>query len=338
MYFSIKKMKKFLFKCEEKDKNKRIDKFLYENIVTAIKNISRGKVQELIKTNLLKKNNVIFNDSSYRIKNGDVLEIEVEDEEKKLTSKNIDLDIVYEDNDLIVLNKQAGITTHAGAGNFDDTLVNALLYHCGDNLSNIDDPTRPGIVHRLDKDTSGLMVVAKNNDSHIILKEQIEKRVLKRVYNAIIWGNILPKNGIIDGYITRCKNNRLKMELSKSNDNTEGKYSLTHYKTLKEYGNIASLMECKLDTGRTHQIRVHFSSRKHPIIGDRVYGGNLRKIAGNTDKLDNKTFIETFPRQALYSKSIQFIHPTTKEILFFEVEAPEDFRKLVNNIEALTGC
>lgn len=328
-------MKKFLFICNKGEDEIRIDKFVHNNIVKNdnYKTLSRRKIQEFIKGSMLKKNNKVFNDNTYKIKTGDIVEIEIyENKEIKPEKQNIPLNIVYEDDDLLIINKQAGLITHPGAGNYDNTLVNALLFYCGDNLSNINNPIRPGIVHRLDKDTTGLMVVAKNNHTHEILKQQLKDRILKRKYNAIIWGNIVPPQGIIEGYINRCKTNRLKMELTK--DNT-GKYSLTNYKILENYGSVASLVECELDTGRTHQIRVHFSSKKHPLIGDYNYGGNLRKIKDEENKY--KTFIEQFPRQALHSKVIKFIHPRTQKEMFFESDLPQDMKDLINNLKLLNN-
>lgn len=352
-------MKKLLFNYQN-NCEKRIDKFIQENIDTIqdLKNISRNQIQEIIKNNKVKKNGITINNPSQKLKMNDIVEIEIEEiKEAVIKAKKIDLEIVYEDEDLIVINKQAGLTTHPGAGNNEDTLVNALLYHCGNNLSDFGDQNRRGIVHRLDKDTSGLMVVAKNNFSHELLKKQLENRTLKRIYNAVIWGNIIPEQGIIDGYIRRNKNNRLKMEMIKNqaeikhnlinnnykyeieeHDNKDekiGRYSKTNYKTLKKYLNIASLIECKLDTGRTHQIRVHFSSKNHPLIGDQTYGGNFRKIAGNTN--ENKQFIENFPRQALHSRTIKFIHPRTKQDLQFDSELPIDIKLLIQNLEKITN-
>lgn len=323
-------MKKILLTCTEESIDKRLDKFIIDEInkINEYKNIlSRNKIQELIKNSFIKKNKTICNDISCKVKKDDIIEVVlINKEEIKLEEKNIYLNILYEDNDLLIINKQAGLTVHPGAGNFNNTLVNALLYHCKNNLSTIGGEFRPGIVHRLDKDTTGVMVIAKNNFSHINLKEQLEKRILQRVYNAIIWGNIYPENGEIDGYINRYENNRLKMKLN-TIDNF-GKYSLTHYKTIEKYGNIATLMECKLETGRTHQIRVHFSTKKHPLMGDLLYGGHSRKIPGIYNEYKN--FIDDFPRQALHSKSITLIHPRTKKEIHIDTNLPNDMKLLIN--------
>ena len=315
-------MKSIILVCDEN--SVRLDKFIFDKLQNEY-GFSRNRIQNIIKSGLLKKDDNVFFDNSYKTKIGDIFNIIIDDvKESKLEEKDIKLNIVYEDSDLLVINKQAGLTTHPGAGNYDNTLVNALLYHCKNNLSGVGGVLRPGIVHRLDKDTTGLMVVAKNDKSHNFLKKQLEDRTLKRTYNAIIWGCMLPPNGFIDGHIERSKKNRLKMILTENS----GRYSLTNYKTLEKFSTIASLIECKLDTGRTHQIRVHFSAHKHPLIGDQLYGGNVRKISGEKNQF--KTFVENFPRQALHSKTISFIHPTTKKEMFFESNLPEDMKELLD--------
>ncbi len=313
---------------------KRVDKFLFEEISkNYYSNISRNIIKNQIKNGFLKKNNIIFNDPSYIINQNDTFEIELNNHKNKdLEAKKIELDIIYEDEYLSVINKQADLSTHPGAGNSEYTLVNALIEIYGKNLSDIGGNDRPGIVHRLDKDTTGLLVIAKNNYVHEKLKEQLENRMLKRKYNAIIWGNVIPSNGFIEGFISRNKTNRLKMVLGNS-----GRYSKTNYRTLEKYLNIASLVECELDTGRTHQIRVHFSSKKHPVIGDKLYGGNTRKISSQYFKIENyknKEYIESFTRQALHSKAISFIHPITNKQMLFETDLPKDIKKLIENLKS----
>lgn len=319
-------MKNFSIKIKENQNcGIRLDKFIYDKLPDQeMNNFSRTRIQDLIKNGNLKKDNQIFTTLSYKTKLDDEFSLDLpEPKETTIEEKNIKLDILFEDENMLVINKQAGLTTHPGAGNSDNTLVNALLYHCKGNLSGVGGVLRPGIVHRLDKDTSGLMVVAKNDVSHYSLSEQIQTRVFERHYNAIIWGNIFPKNGKIEGYIDRSKTNRLKMEMT----NSSGKYSCTNYSTIKEFGNIASLIDCKLDTGRTHQIRVHFSNKKHPLIGDQLYGFKGKKLKNGT--LENQEFIENFPRQALHSKTIDFYHPITKEKMHFESELPSDMKELI---------
>lgn len=319
-------MKNFSIKIKENQNcNIRLDKFIYDSLPNKEKDaFSRTRIQDLIKNGNLKKDNQIFTTLSYKTKLNDEFSLDLpEPKETTIEEKNITLDILFEDENMLVINKQAGLTTHPGAGNSDNTLVNALLYHCKGNLSGVGGILRPGIVHRLDKDTSGLMVVAKNDVSHYSLSEQIQTRIFERHYNAIIWGNIFPKNGKIEGYIDRSKTNRLKMEMT----NSSGKYSCTNYSTIKEFGNVASLIDCKLDTGRTHQIRVHFSNKKHPLIGDQLYGFKGKKLKNGT--LENQEFIENFPRQALHSKTIDFYHPITKEKMHFESELPSDMKELI---------
>ena len=325
-----------LFKITvENDIKERVDSFL-TNKVNEIEEykgfFSRTKIKNIIKNQLLQRNNEILDDPSFMIKQNDEYVIILDDvKDVELEAKNIDIDIVYEDKDLIVINKQAGLTVHPGGGNYTDTLVNALLYHRKNELSGIGGVLRPGIVHRLDKDTSGLMVVAKNDMAHNSLANQLITRELKRTYYAFIWGEVLPKNGSISGYMAKSKINHLKMTMV--NDEKDGKFSLTNYETLETFKNSISLIKCKLDTGRTHQIRVHFAYKKHPLIGDQLYGGNSRKLKG--EETEDKKYINTFPRQALHSKEIDFIQPTTKQHLHFEVELPNDLKNLYEKVKRI---
>lgn len=328
-------MKIFLTIAIEENKGERLDKFLTDKINEQEEYkgfFSRNRVQDIIKEGLVRKNDDFFQNSNYRMQVGDRIEAILDDiKEVELKPKDIPLDIVYEDDDLLVINKQAGLTTHPGGGNYEDTLVNALLFHKKDKLSGIGGVLRPGIVHRLDKDTSGLMVVAKNDFAHNNLAKQLQERTLKRTYYAFAWGHVMPPVGQISGYMEKSKQNHLKMVLT-NNENT-GKFSLTNYITLENYGDFATLVECKLDTGRTHQIRVHFSSKKYPLIGDQLYGGNQRKLKG--DESEAKNYIDNFPRQALISKKIRFIQPTTGEELHFEVDLPDDLKQLQKYLEEL---
>lgn len=301
----------------------RIDKIL----ANLCQPFPRAKIQEFIKDGKLKNHNKIFTDNSYKIKANDDFDFDLpEFEEKTLKPKSIPLDIIYEDNDVIVINKQAGLTTHPGSGNEDNTLANALLELYGKNLSKIGGDFRPGIIHRLDKDTSGLMIIAKNDAAHLDLSQQLEKRDLKRNYIAFLWGVLNPRNSSIEGFISRNKVNRLKMEMVK----TGGKYSLTNYKTLKTYlDNSISKVEFSLDTGRTHQIRLHCSSKGCPLIGDQMYGGNSKHLK---NIYSAKEFVDSFPRQALHSYKIKFFQPATKELKEFEVDLPDDLKELENKI------
>lgn len=315
--------------------NSRLDKFIYNNInqdedLGGL--FSRTQIQNLIENGYLMRNNQIFSNNAHKIQLGEEYNLFVPNPtEWHLEPQNIPLNIVYEDDDLLVINKQANLVTHPGCNNLSETLANALLFYCKDKLSGIGGIYRPGIVHRLDKDTTGLMVVAKNDLAHISLSEQIQNRSLKRVYNAIIWGNIFPKNGRIEGYMNKCPTNRLKMQLNK---NADGKFSATNYNVIKEFGSYATLVECRLDTGRTHQIRVHFSHNKHPLIGDQLYCDKIFKI--NLEENQACNFINTFPRQALHSKTITFSHPRTREIITLDSELPEDIHKLISSLEELS--
>lgn len=317
-------MKEYNFIIDENLVGKRIDQFLSEAT-----ELSRSRIQ-----NLIKSSNVLINDqinvsTKYIIKNLDKIYLNIpEPVESTIKPKDRELNIVYEDEYLLVINKQANFTVHPGIGNHDDTLVNALLYHCQGNLSGINGEQRPGIVHRLDRDTTGLMVVAKNDIAHISLSEQIQSRALKRIYKALVWGLVIPTNGIIDANIERSRQDRTKMRVVK----TTGKNAITHYKTLKVFPSYnMSLIQCQLETGRTHQIRVHMSHKGNSIVGDQVYGNNSRKLYKYVDEAKNQV-IDSFRRQALHSSHISFIHPITEEIIEFEADFPEDFKKLLDHL------
>ncbi len=262
---------------EDEDKNLRIDSFLSKK-----KEISRTRIKNLILSKNLEINNKIIINPSKKISTGDKIIFEIP-EPKKATLKpyNYKLDIFYEDKDLIIINKSSGIPMHPGAGNYDNTLVNALINYNGNKLSNIGDELRPGIVHRIDKDTSGLVIIAKNNKSHEHLSNQFKKHTITRVYQTLIWGKLRPQNGKIETLITRSSKNRQMMEVGVK----KGKKSITNYKTIEVFENnkvpTFSFVECILETGRTHQIRVHMSYKGNNILGDRKYKKkykNLNKI------------------------------------------------------------
>lgn len=324
-------MNKFLLKISNEQSGVRIDKILTDFCLENGLQIARAKVQELIKSGFLTKNGEVFSDNSYKARLNEEFAINMPDfEEQKLKPKSIPLDIVYEDNDLIVINKQAGLTTHPGAGNDENTLANALLSLYGDNLSTIGGEFRPGIVHRLDKDTTGLMVVAKNDEAHLKLSEQLQNRDLKRTYIGFLWGVLSPKSGQIEGYIERSRTNRLKMEMVEEG---QGRYSLTNYKTIATFGDKSlSAVEFNLDTGRTHQIRVHCSSLGHPLVGDHVYGGSSKHLK---NIYPVKEMVDNFPRQALHSYKIKFQQPMTSKALEFEVGLPEDMGGLLENLNKI---
>ena len=252
---------------------------------------------------------------------------------KKISLKpyNYKLDIIYEDIDLIVINKSAGISIHPAVGNYDNTIVNALIYYSGKNLSNIGDELRPGIVHRIDKDTSGLIVVAKNNRSHVNLSNQFSDHSISRIYQALIWGKLKPQSGKIETLITRSSKNRQLMEVGIN----KGKKAITNYKTLEIFENenppTLSLLECKLETGRTHQIRVHMNYLGNSIVGDDKYKKRFKKIK-NIDPLLEKNLIN-LNRQFLHAKTIGFIHPETKEIISFDSKIPNDISQVIDKWE-----
>lgn len=293
---------------------------------------TRSQIQKAIKNNQTVLNNKIISNLSSRVKENDVVEINITEEiPENIEPVNIPLDIVYEDSDLIVINKNSNMTVHPGAGNHNDTLVNALLYH-SKNLSDIGGEIRPGIVHRLDKTTSGLMVVAKNNKSHVDLAAQIESRNLVRRYKALVWGMIKKAEGTIDIPIGRSNSDRKKMTTLK---NGGGKLALTHYKVVEIiHGGLFSLVECKLETGRTHQIRVHMSHIGHSIVGDQTYGNNSRKIHGCPENL--KEELLKIDHQALHSFYISFDHPVTKKGMEFVQDLPKDYQRLLNFIRKVS--
>jgi len=289
---------------------------------------SRSQIQKAIKNGHLVLNDKIISNLSSKVKENDAVEINIEEEvPEHIEPTNIPLDIVYEDEDLIVINKSSNMTVHPGAGNHNDTLVNALLYH-SQNLSDVGGEIRPGIVHRLDKTTSGLMVVAKNNQAHVHLAEQIESRNLVRRYKALAWGMLKQTEGTIDMPIGRSTSDRKRMTTLK---NGGGKSAITHYKVLEIIrGGLFSLVECKLETGRTHQIRVHMSHIAHSIVGDQTYGNNARKIHGCPDNL--KEDLRKMDHQALHSFYMSFDHPKTGEKMEFEQDIPEDYQALLSFI------
>lgn len=291
----------------------RLDKALTA-LVPADSGLSRARVQQLIKAGRVGLNGGAVTDPSHKVKAGEVYALEVPPPEPAVPqAQEIALKVVYEDADLLVIDKPAGLVVHPAAGNRDRTLVNALLAHCGNSLSGIGGVVRPGIVHRLDKDTSGLMVVAKHDAAHQALSAQFADRSLSRVYQALVWGVPSPVKGSIEGAIGRHPRDRKKMAVLAHG----GKAALTHYRVLEALGAV-SLVECKLATGRTHQIRVHMAHNKHPLVGDPVYGRRNSSLA--------------FPRQALHAAEITFLHPRTGKRMNFTAPMPEDIAELVARV------
>jgi 23S rRNA pseudouridine1911/1915/1917 synthase len=267
---------------------------------------------------------------SRKVEAGDVITLSIPPlEDATPMPENIPLDILYEDNDLLVINKAVGMVVHPAVGNHTGTLVNALLYHCGDSLSGIGGVRRPGIVHRLDKDTSGLMMVAKNDFAHHALSEQLQDRSLSRVYLALVLGVPFPHKGRVETLIGRHPNNRLKMAVVKSG----GKDAATNYIVRENYRDALSLVECHLESGRTHQIRVHMEHLGFPLIGDELYGAQDNKVLSRLKKADYDESVQgrvmEFSHQALHATSISFVHPRTEEEMEFECDLPEDFNNLI---------
>ncbi len=289
------------------DANERIDNYLIK-----ILNKSRSKIQNLIKTENVKVNNKIIK-NSYIVKQNDNIEInEIEEQPLSAKAEKIDLDIVYEDDDIIVVNKQNGLVVHPAVGNPIGTLVNGLMYH-SKNLSKVNGEFRPGIVHRIDAFTTGLLVVAKNDYAHEFLARQLENKTTHRIYVALVWGVINEDTGTIDAPIGRDKKDRKKMAVTSENS----KNAVTHFKVIERYKD-ATLIELKLETGRTHQIRVHMNYINHPVVNDSVYG--KRKLIDETG-------------QCLHAKELGFIHPTTKKYMCFNSELPKEFINILNKFK-----
>ena len=322
--------KKYKFTVSEEQNVKRVDHFIVEELPT----FSRTKISKLIKEGALLVNNQAIEESSKKISFGDVIELTVpEPVATDLQAQDISLDVVYEDDDLLVINKPIGMVVHPGAGNPDGTLVNALLHHCKGNLSGINGELRPGIVHRIDKDTSGLLVVAKNDIAHNVLAKQFEDHSIQRTYLAFVWGMPKPIHGRIETLIGRSKYNRQKM----SADVGSGKDAITNYKTLEVFKGKTipdiSLIECKLETGRTHQIRVHLAHKGNPILGDQMYGKKIRKIRDLDEELS--VLLENINFQALHAQSLGFLHPKSGKELFFTTELPKDLLNLQKMLKRL---
>jgi 23S rRNA pseudouridine1911/1915/1917 synthase len=308
----------------------RLDRVL----AAALDDLSRSRLKALIEGGHVRRDSNVVHSPSAKVSAGDAFEITIPAPVDAIpVGQDIPLDILYEDDDLIVLDKPAGLVVHPAPGNPDGTLVNALIFHCGDSLAGIGGVRRPGIVHRLDKDTSGVMVAAKTAVAHANLVEQFSARSVDRAYHAIVWGLPKPAAGEIEGAIGRHPKNRKKMAVRE----TGGKHALTRYKTLSVYGDgLASLVECRLATGRTHQIRVHLSHRGNPLIGDPVYGRSTgRRDAVSALDPDIKRQIGDFSRQALHARILGFVHPTTGQHVDFKTELPDDMAHLKQILEYL---
>ena len=306
----------------------RIDKFLQSQL----NQLSRTRLQNLIQEGFIKLNNNTIYEVSKKIKGEDKIIVNFPSPKKTLIKPfKMKLNILFEDDDIIIINKAPGTVVHPGAGNYERTIVNGLLFKYKNKLSTIGGVLRPGIVHRIDKDTSGIIVVAKNDNAHINLSKQFSDHSIKRSYEALVWGVLKPKNGKIEEKISRSIKNRQLMSVRKD----KGKNAITNYKTLKIFQNLnlpkISLIECNLETGRTHQIRVHMNFKGNSILGDKSYGKTKKKFKKINLNIEKK--INNFGRQALHAQSLGFIHPRTEKKIFFKAEKPMDFQILIKNLE-----
>ena len=278
---------------------------------------SRSHIQGLIKKGLITVNDMRVK-TGYMLKDGDGIELPKEDEPSDISEapkpKDIPLDIVYEDGDIIVVNKPKGLVVHPAAGHSDDTLVNALMYHCGDSLSGINGELRPGIVHRIDKDTTGLLIACKNDAAHLSLSEQLSSHSIKRRYKALCYGGFKEASGTVDAPIGRRRDDRKRMGVTEG-----GRMAVTHFQVLESFGDI-SYIECRLETGRTHQIRVHMSYIRHPLLGDEVYGRSKDPYKGCG--------------QYLHAAVLGFVHPRTGQYMEFEAPLPDYFETTLRRLRA----
>jgi 23S rRNA pseudouridine1911/1915/1917 synthase len=301
----------------------RVDKFL----MNMIENTTRNKIQQAAENGSILVNDVAVK-SNYKVKAGDVVRLVLAHPtyEQLLTPENIPLDIVYEDDQLLVINKPAGMVVHPGHGNYSGTLVNALAYHF-ENLP-LNSSERPGLVHRIDKDTTGLLVVAKTEHAMAYLTKQFAEKTSEREYVALVWGNIEEDEGTVEGNIGRHDTNRMRMAVHESDE--KGKPAVTHYKVLERFGYV-TLVSCQLETGRTHQIRVHMKHIGHTLFNDERYGGD--SILKGTTFTKYKQFVDNcfkvLPRQALHAKTLGFEHPVTKEFLRFDTPIPQDLQECI---------
>jgi len=318
------------FLVTNQDAGSRLDIVL----VKLLPELSRSNLKKIIELKQVKINNSIIESASKKLKENDNIEINlIPKDEVKILPANIKLNIIYEDKDILIVNKPAGMVVHPGAGNHNNTLVNALTYKYKKKLSNVNS-SRPGVVHRIDKNTSGLLVVAKNNNAHSNLGKQFSDHTIKRTYQALSWGILRPLSGRIETLIGRSRKNRQLMSATE----ISGKKAVTNYTTIKvfEIKDIPkiSFIECELETGRTHQIRVHMAYKGCSLLGDQQYGKKNLKFKKINEDFENK--LKILNRQALHAKSLGFVHPTTKKFMSFESKLPQDFKKILDLLNKLS--
>jgi 23S rRNA pseudouridine1911/1915/1917 synthase len=332
-------LKEFL--ADEAAKGARLDQWLATQTGP---DLSRSRVQALIREGQITINGVVVTEAKKKLAEGDHIALAMpEPEPAEPEGEDIPLSILYEDDDLIVIDKPAGLVVHPGAGNWTGTLVNALIHHCGASLSGIGGVRRPGIVHRLDKDTSGVLVVAKNDRAHRSLSEAFADHGrtgdLERAYDALVWGAPSRMHGTIDAALGRSTSDRTKQAVVRE-DREDARHAITHFSIQERFGEksdataMASLVECRLETGRTHQIRVHMAHIGHPLVGDRDYGRAFFTKANVLPPALGDT-VRNFPRQALHARLLAFRHPISDELMHFEAPLPEDFVELIDGFRSL---
>ena len=319
--------KEFEFRCNDEETGQRLDIFLFNTVKKNCNElISRSRIKSLIESRCVQKDNDYILSPSTKTISKSIYKIFIPTPvQAKPAPEKIELDVLYEDNDVIIINKKVGMVVHPGHGNYTGTLVNALLNHCRDTLSGIGGISRPGIVHRIDKDTSGILVVAKNDFAHNHLSNQFKEHSITRTYLALVWGIIKNKSGTIENKISRHPYNRKKMSVSNN-----GKVATTHWNIQETFFNLATLVKCKLETGRTHQIRVHFSNLGNHLVGDKVYSNQKAKkqfLLKKNQEMYNH--LKLFPRQALHANHLSFNHPKTNKRLSFDVQLPKDMQDLL---------
>ena len=315
----------YKFEADKGQEPLRVDKFL----MNFIENASRNKIQQSARDGYVHVNGNPVK-VNYKVKGGDIVTVEYKNppREHELIPQDIPINIIYEDDDILIVNKEAGMVVHPGFGNWEGTLVNALAFHFK-NLPNMGDDTRPGLVHRIDKNTSGILIIAKNEKSMTVMGDKFANRDLNRRYLSLVWGDMKEDEGTITGHIGRSLKNRKVMDVFP--DGEFGKHAVTHWKVVERLG-YTTLVECKLETGRTHQIRAHFKHIGHPLFNDEEYGGE--RILKGTTFTKYKQFVQNCfkicDRQALHAKSLEFLHPITEKEMKFDSDLPEDFSILLD--------